>query len=414
MGSWWPYIITMVFLGTYPVVGALLWIAGAAAFSYFREGDRADEAFYELERRPRVSVLIAAFDEELTIGRTLEAVTALDWPDLEVLVVDDGSQDRTGEIVREYTGDPRVNLLSLPSNGGKAGALNAGLPRLTSDYVLMMDADGAPAPDALHWMAAHLVRLPHVAAVTGNPRVANHRTLLSRLQSVEFSATVSVLRRAQTTWGRLMTFSGICTLARRDALYAVGGFQPEMATEDISMTWQLQAAGWQVRYEPRALFAMQVPETLGVWWRQRVRWARGMGQVLRRFGATPVSWSQRRLAAIWLESAVSALWAHAFLLLTVVWLVLALLDDTRWGANPIIAYWGMVIALVCIAQALLGVWLDRRYDPRIWRSLLWLPLFPLFYWLLLSAAAVRGTLPGALKRPSGPVTWHVQRTRVPD
>ena len=75
--------------------GALLWIAGAAAFSFFREGDRADEDFYALEHRPRISVLIAAYDEELTIGRTLEAVMALDWPDLEVLVVDDGSTDRT-------------------------------------------------------------------------------------------------------------------------------------------------------------------------------------------------------------------------------------------------------------------------------------------------------------------------------
>jgi biofilm PGA synthesis N-glycosyltransferase PgaC len=265
----------------------------------------------DLEHRPRVAVLIAAYDEELTIARTLAAVMPLDWPDLEVLVVDDGSTDRTTEIVREFATDPRVGLLTLPENGGKAGALNAGLPQLTSDYVLMLDADGSPAPDALHWMAAHLVRLPHVAAVTGNPRVANTRTLLSRLQSVEFSATV-------------------------------------------------QAAGWQVRYEPRALFAMQVPEKLGVWWRQRVRWARGMGQVLRRFGGTPVSWWRRRLAAIWLEAAVSAVWAHSFLLLTVVWVVLAFEHETRWGANPVVAYWGMVIALLCVAQAVLGIWLDRR------------------------------------------------------
>ena len=415
MSDTWPYIAVMVFLGVYPVLGALLWIAGAAAFSFFREGTRADERFYALQRLPRVAVLIAAFDEELTIGRTLEAVMALEWPDLEVLVVDDGSTDRTSDIVREYTDDPRVGLLSLPFNGGKAGALNAGLPQLSSDYVLMLDADGMPAPDALRWMVPHLVRLPHVAAVTGNPRVANTRTLLCRLQSVEFSATVSVLRRAQTTWGRLMTFSGICTLARRDALYAVGGFQPEMATEDISMTWQLQASGWQVRYEPRALFAMQVPEHLRVWWRQRVRWARGMGQVLRRFGGTPVSWRRRRLAAIWFEAAVSAVWAHVFVVMTVLWLVLLVLrHDTSLGANPLIAYWGMVIALVCIAQAVLGVWLDRRYDPRVWRSLLWLPLFPLFYWLLLSAAAVRGTMPGAIRRPSGPVTWHIPRSKQPE
>jgi biofilm PGA synthesis N-glycosyltransferase PgaC len=206
-----------------------------------------------------------------------------------------------------------------------------------------------------------------------------------------------------------MTFSGICTLARRDALAAVGGFQPEMATEDICMTWQLQAAGWQVRYEPRALFAMQVPETLRVWWRQRVRWARGMGQVLRRFGATPVSWSRRRLAVVWLEAVASAFWAHLLVLLTALWLVAPAV-----GANPLIGYWGIVIALVGLAQALVGIWLDRRYDERIWRSLLWLPLYPLVYWALLSAAAVRGTLPGALRRPHGPVTWRVTRTRQPE
>ena len=95
MSDSWPYIAVMVFLGVYPVLGALLWIAGAAAFSFFREGTRADERFYELEQQPRVAVLIAAFDEELTIGRTLEAVMELEWPDLEVLVVDDGSTDRT-------------------------------------------------------------------------------------------------------------------------------------------------------------------------------------------------------------------------------------------------------------------------------------------------------------------------------
>jgi cellulose synthase/poly-beta-1,6-N-acetylglucosamine synthase-like glycosyltransferase len=109
MAHWWPYIVAMVFLGTYPVLGALLWIAGAAAFSFFGEGDRADEDFYALEHRPRISILIAAYDEEPTIARTLEAVTALDWPDLEVLVVDDGSTDRTADIVRQYAQDPRVD-----------------------------------------------------------------------------------------------------------------------------------------------------------------------------------------------------------------------------------------------------------------------------------------------------------------
>jgi biofilm PGA synthesis N-glycosyltransferase PgaC len=160
MTNLWPYVVAMLFLGTYPVAGALLWIAGASAFSFYREGARADERFYALEHPPRVAVLIAAFEEELTIARTLRAVMALDWPDLEVLVVDDGSSDGTAEIVREFAQDPRVRLHVQPENGGKAAALNAGLPVLTSDYVLMMDADGAPAPDALRWLVPHLVRLP--------------------------------------------------------------------------------------------------------------------------------------------------------------------------------------------------------------------------------------------------------------
>ncbi|MDA0168263.1 hypothetical protein OJ998_04125 [Solirubrobacter taibaiensis] len=128
--------------------------------------------------------------------------------------------------------------------------------------------------------------------------------------------------------------------------------------------------------------------------------------MLRRFGNTPASWSRRRLAATWLEAAASVLWSHLLIVLTVVWIF-----APRDGANPVIAYWGMVIAFVDLSQALIGVLLDRRYDTRIWRSVLWLPLYPLIYWVLLSAAAVRGTLPGALRRPSGPVTWHIPRTR---
>lgn len=115
------------------------------------------------------------------------------------------------------------------------------------------------------------------------------------------------------------------------------------------------------------------------------------------------------MAAVWLEAALSAFWANALVTLTVVWLaVLPVSDDV--GANPIIGYWGVIVALVGISQALVGIWLDHRYDRRIWRALPWLPLFPLVYWMLLAAAATRGVLVGALRRPRGNVTWHIDRT----
>src|SRR6185436_2596023 len=119
-----------------------------------------------------------------------------------------------------------------------------------------------------------------VGGVTGNPRVVNRVTYLSQLQVVEFTSIVSLLRRAQRIWGRILTMSGVVGAFRRSALIDVGRYSPEMATEDIDMTWKLQLAHYDVRYEPRAIVWMRVPESLGALCKQRHRWALGLAQVL--------------------------------------------------------------------------------------------------------------------------------------
>ena len=101
-----------------------------------------------------------------------------------------------------------------------------------------------------------------VAAVTGNPRVRNTRTFLARLQAIEFSSIISLLRRAQRVWGRIVTVSGVVVAFRRSAVFDVGGFSPEMPTEDIELTWKLQKRFYDVRYEPRAVCWMTVPQSL--------------------------------------------------------------------------------------------------------------------------------------------------------
>ncbi|HEY4809933.1 MAG TPA: glycosyltransferase family 2 protein, partial [Solirubrobacteraceae bacterium] len=254
------YLALMGFVGLYPVVTGLYWIVGAVIFSAHRE--RTDDGFYELEEYPHVSVLVAAHNEETVISETVERLLELDWPAFDVTVVDDGSTDRTSELLVGLATAGRIRLLTKSVNEGKAMALNDALPLLEGEIVLIVDADGRPQPDVLRWMVPHFIKVPRVAAVTGNPRVVNTTTLLAKLQAIEFTATVSVLRRAQATWGRLTTFSGICTALRKSAIEDVGRFRVGMATEDIALAWQLQTAYADVRYEPRALFAMQVPETL--------------------------------------------------------------------------------------------------------------------------------------------------------
>ena len=402
------YLGLMAFLGLYPVVTGLYWIVGAAIFAAHRE--RSDPDFYALEEHPHVSVLVAAHNEQSVIEETVDRLLELDWPSFDVTVVDDGSTDGTSELLTPLAESGRIRLLTKQVNEGKAMALNDALPLLAGEIVLIVDADGRPQPDVLRWMVPHFVKVPRVAAVTGNPRVVNTSTLLAKLQAIEFTATVSVLRRAQATWGRLMTFSGICTALRKSAIEDVGRFRVGMATEDIALAWQLQTAYADVRYEPRALFAMQVPETLPAWWGQRTRWARGLAQVLRKNAPIVRDVRARRMWPVWIEGLLSTFWSHLFFLAAAFWTLALATGVYGFGGNPIPNFWGLLIASVLVVQISIGLALDGRYDRSVRRYALWIPLYPLVYWMLSAAAAVRGTLPGLLRsRSTAPVTWKQQR-----
>ena len=152
-----------------------------------------------------------------------------------------------------------------------------------------------------------------VGAVAGNPRVRNADNLLSRLQAIEFSSVIGLMRRAQRIWGRVMCVSGVVGMFRKSALIDSGMYSPGMATEDIDLTWKLQARFYDIRYEPSALVWMLVPETLGVWWAQRRRWALGLGQVLRRHSSIFRDWRWRRMYPLYFESAMSYLWSLTFI-----------------------------------------------------------------------------------------------------
>lgn len=403
------YLGLMVFLGIYPVLTGLYWIAGSLHFALHRE--RENESFYSIDRYPFVSVIVPAHNEAEVIGETVDWLLDLDWPEFEVMVVDDGSTDDTVATVMPLVEAGRVRLLAKDTNEGKAMAINDALPMLLGEIVLLVDADGRPQADVLHWLVPHFLKVPRVAAVTGNPRVANTSTFLGKLQAIEFSATVSVLRRAQATWGRLMTFSGICVALRKSAVEEVGRFRPQMATEDIALAWDLQTAFSDVRYEPRALFAMQAPETLAAWWTQRTRWALGLGQVLREHAGVFRSWKRRRMWPVWIEAFLSTAWSHLFFIAAAFWALALAVGVYGFAGNPVPNFWGLLIATVLVIQIGIGLFLDGRYDPGIRRYALWLPWYPIAYWILSAAAAVRASLPGALIKPSGPVTWDVARDR---
>jgi biofilm PGA synthesis N-glycosyltransferase PgaC len=405
------YWVALLFFALYPVLSAIVWVSTALQFYFRRERSEERESTPpELARYPMVTVLIPAYCEEKVIGATLESATRIDYPNYEVIVVDDASTDRTREAVRPFVERGQARLVAKDHNEGKAMAMNDAVPCARGEIILVMDADAAPDPQILRWMVPHF-ESARVAGVTGNPRVANRESFLSQLQLVEFTSIVSLLRRAQRVWGRILTMSGVVGAFRKSALIDVGLYSPEMATEDIDMTWKLQRAFYDVRYEPRALVWMKVPHTLRGLIVQRRRWALGLSQVLRRHGRAGVSWKTRRLWPVFYESSLSILWAYCFVLLTVFWIASYAMGIPPVGASPIPNWWGMTIGTLALIQLLTGVLLDSRYDRTVLRYFPVAVTYPIIYWMLMSLITFFATPAGLFRggRPGSVTQWKTVR-----
>ncbi len=405
------YDVMMVFFAFYPLFTAIMWAVTATICAVRRERT-AKLDFYELADDavlPRVSVVIPAHCEGKIIANTLEKILELDYPNFQVVVISDGSDDDTVEKAQAFLADERVTVIDKRVNEGKAMAINDALAVTTGELILVMDADAYPESDALRWMVPHFLRNPRLAVVTGNPRVRNTDRLLAKIQAVEFSSIISLLKRAQVVWGRVMTVSGVMALYRKTALQDVGLFVHDCATEDIATSWEFQRKFYDIRYEPHAMARMQVPPGLRSLWNQRLRWARGLAQVLRRNIDIWKSWKNRRLYPVYLEAVLSITWAYCFVILTAMWIISWTLGAPLLGATPIPSWWGMLIGTAALIQLLVGVLMDRRYDPSVTKYYLWAALYPLIYWIQMSLITVIAT-PSGLLRPKGPGTWRTPRT----
>jgi len=385
----WVYLVLLTYFAWYPIASSAMWIYTSIIYWRRREHGQPDrlQEFYRLERIPRVSFVIPAFNEEANIRETVAGVLAVDYPDFEVVVIDDCSTDGTLGLLEPLAAAGRIRLVRKRVNEGKALALNDALPLCTGELLLVMDADAIPHPDILKAMVPHF-RSPRVAGVTGNPRVVNRGSFLAKLQAIEFASIISLMRRAQRVWGRIMTMSGVVGLFRREALQDVGYYSPEMATEDIDITWRLQIRHWDIRYESRAVMWMRVPQSLQGLWRQRRRWALGLSQVLHRHWRTVLRWEHRRFWPVLVEANLSVAWAYTYVALGLVWLVSYSLGYPPRGVSPIPNFWGMLIATVCVLQLITGVILDRDYDRTLPRFFVLAVFYPLVYWILMAVITV--------------------------
>jgi biofilm PGA synthesis N-glycosyltransferase PgaC len=396
----------------YPVYMAWMWIIGGLWY-YLRLENRYHLGVDfppQASSQPPVSILIPCFDEEQHIHATLHYALATDYPDFEIIAINDGSKDRTAEMLDEMVERyPKLRVVHLASNQGKAIALNTGAISAKHEFLICIDGDSLLHPNAVSWIMTHFVSGARVGAVTGNPRILTRSTLLGKLQVGEFSSIIGLMKRAQRTYGRIFTVSGVFVGFRRTALHNVGYWSNDMVTEDIDISWRLQMRHWDVRYEPDALCYVYVPETFKGLWKQRLRWAQGGVEVIIRHGLGLLSWRRRRFWGVALEYIASVIWAYIMFFIILLYLFgLVFPIPPGWRVDTLLPQWhGAIIGVTSLVQFGVSLLIDRRYEPkkRFFRNYFWIIWYPLAFWLIAMLTTVVAVPKTLLKRRGKRARW---------
>jgi len=397
------------FIFLYPLFMSYVWMTGAVFYWFhYERGANHPEHPPALPSYPKVALVVPCLNEEPTVFETISTLLLHDYPDFEVIAVNDGSRDGTGAILDAMLKlDSRLRVIHHAVNQGKAVALNTAALMTDAEYLICIDGDSLLDRHAARWMMWHLLNFPRVGAVTGNPRVRNRSTLLGRIQVGEFSSIIGLIKRAQRTYGRLFTVSGVVGAYRKAALHDVGYWSKEMMCEDIDISWKMQFRHWDVRLEPAALCWILMPESFKGLWRQRLRWAVGGVQVMLKFMPRIAHWRMRRMWPMYVEYLVSVLWAYCFALSVALWVAALFVPvPAAWRVSGLSPTWpGMLIATTSMMQIAVGMLLDRRYDLRFGRQFYWVVWYPAAFWMITFLTAVAAVPKVALRTRGARALW---------
>ena len=361
----------------------LLW------FSYLNHLDGGPEDGFE---QPLVSILVPAYNEGAVIEGSIRSLLELDYPNYEIIVIDDGSADDTFRRARRYEGthgSVEVRVIRQP-NGGKAVALNTGIRAARGSLVLCMDGDSALAPQTLRRAVRHLAN-PAVGAVAGNVKVVNRGNIWSALQALEYIEGLNMVRNAQAFFRVVNIVPGPLGVFRRSALLRMGGYESDTFAEDCDLTLRLLADGWQICYEPAAIAYTEAPEKLLDLLKQRYRWTRGILQAIRKHRIRLIDprTSCSLSFSLWYMIFEGILWPVTNVFANGLFVAVALMYGTTL---PLVIWWAQLTVLD-LAAALYCVVLEKE---RL-RLVPYAVLYRAFFSLLIDVAKVFATLEEMLR-----------------
>lgn len=348
---------------------------------------------------PPYAVIIPAYNEERVIVRTVASIRNSEPAPHEIIVVDDGSQDRTAEVVLEQFADDPIVKVFKKGNAGKAHALNYGIARTESPVIVALDADTIFQPDTNRRLVAHLVD-PAIGAVAGNAKVGNRINLLTRWQALEYITSQNLDRRAFDRLNCVTVVPGAVGAWRRDLVLKAGGFPADTLAEDADLTLAMLRQGTHVVYEERAIAWTEAPDTVSGLLKQRFRWI---------FGTLQAAWKQRdtlfnpRYGSLGLVALPNLLifgvlfpLVSPLMDLQMLLSLIGALWESRFHPNEFTGdlfartffYYAVFVAVDLLAAAL-AFTLERRER---WSLLVWLPLQRLAYRQLMYIVVIRAVV----------------------
>jgi len=263
---------------TYPFIFMALYFESFLLVTFLSKparDRRAPAATPMLTTTPQVAIIVSVWNEESTVGGTIESLLALEYPKdkLSLILVDDGSTDNTPAVIDQFAAHPQITALHK-EHAGKFAAMNAGIEcAKDAELIGFLDADSFVAPDALSEMVSAFAD-PAISAVTASMSIHKPRTILQRMQYAEYSLSIT-LRHAFASIDSLYVTPGPFSFYRRSVFTEIGLFKHAYLAEDMEMAMRMQRAGMRIGNAIRSRVYTKGPATLGRLVKQRVRWTTG-------------------------------------------------------------------------------------------------------------------------------------------
>jgi len=300
--------------------------------------------------RPKVSIIVPAYNEDVTIATSIKSLVTQTYNNLEIIIMDDGSKDNTYKIAKKFEGNFNGKTIKVltKKNGGKSRALNFAIERSSGEFIMCVDADSKLEIDAVALMVRYF-KDPEIAAVAGSVFVSNRVNTLTKLQALEYIEGLNMVRNGQAFLKLVNIIPGPIGMFRKTDIMEVGGYAHDTFAEDADLTLKLIEKNRKIDFEPEAVAYTEAPDELLDLLKQRYRWTRGILQAIRKHSHNLFSFKNFNFTfVLWYMLFEAIFWPFMDLFAS----MLLIYISFSQGVNTLLIYWWLLFSIVDVSGAL--------------------------------------------------------------